>query len=215
MPATVFNRNGVRKYLTPQEIDRFIRASERFPTEIRVFCLIMAYSGCRISEALSLSVESFDFASETVIIFCLKKRGKNIFREIPLPTSLLKLLRRWFSQRSSRSGRLWSWCRMTAYRKVCDVMASAEVSGSYATPKGLRHGFGVRAIQANVPLTLIQRWLGHADIRTTAIYTSAMGPEERQLAARMWGAKDSSPVPLQSSPNVAFSKNAPAPRSVE
>ncbi|WP_211337854.1 tyrosine-type recombinase/integrase [Blastomonas fulva] len=53
-------------------------------------------------------------------------------------------------------------------------------------PKGLRHCFGVAAIQSQVPLNMVQRWLGHADMRTTAIYASAVGPEERSIAQRMW-----------------------------
>jgi integrase/recombinase XerD len=37
-----------------------------------------------------------------------------------------------------------------------------------------------------VPLNIIQKWLGHADIATTAIFTNVLGPEERAIAARMW-----------------------------
>ncbi len=33
---------------------------------------------------------------------------------------------------------------------------------------------------------LLQRWLGHADISPTAIYGDVLGPEEREIAARMW-----------------------------
>jgi site-specific recombinase XerD len=40
----------------------------------------------------------------------------------------------------------------------------------HAAPKGLRHSFGVNAFQSNVPPHLVQRWLGHASLRTTAIY---------------------------------------------
>lgn len=83
---------------------------------------------------------------------------------------------------------------MTGYRRICEVMSDAMVQGSYASPKGLRHGFGVRAIQASVPLTLVQRWLGHADIKTTAIYTSAVGPEEREIASRMWRHEGAAPA---------------------
>ena len=53
-------------------------------------------------------------------------------------------------------------------------------------PKGLRHGFGVNAFQSNVPPHLVQRWLGHASLKTTAIYGDVIGPEERAFAARMW-----------------------------
>ncbi len=40
--------------------------------------------------------------------------------------------------------------------------------------------------KASVPPHLVQRWLGHASLRTTTIYGDVLGPEERALAARMW-----------------------------
>ena len=55
-----------------------------------------------------------------------------------------------------------------------------------ASPKGLRHGFGIKFLTSDVPLNMTQKWLSHARISTTAIYTSATGPEEKQIAERMW-----------------------------
>ncbi len=189
MPWTVFNRYGQRKYLTSSEVDSFVKSAKGTSIEVQSFCWMLAFSGCRISEALSLTRDSIDFEAKYVIIRCLKKRGKRVFRAIPLPPDYLKLLRRWLGQVKNGTSPLWPWSRMTGYRRICEVMQAAGVKGSYATPKGLRHAFGVRAIQASVPLTLVQRWLGHADIKTTAIYTGAMGPEEREIAARMWQSK--------------------------
>ena len=65
-------------------------------------------------------------------------------------------------------------------------MAQAGVRGPHASPKGLRHGFGVAAVTAGVPLNLVQKWLGHAQLSTTAIYADAVGEEEHVIAARMW-----------------------------
>jgi integrase len=48
-----------------------------------------------------------------------------------------------------------------------------------AMPKGLRHGFGTAAFQS-VPPHLVQRWLGHASLRRTAIYGDVVGKEERR-----------------------------------
>jgi integrase/recombinase XerD len=31
-----------------------------------------------------------------------------------------------------------------------------------------------------------QKWLGHAQLTTTAIYANAVGEEEQSIAARMW-----------------------------
>ena len=67
---------------------------------------------------------------------------------------------------------------------------SSCFTGTPVTPEGLRHSFGVRAFQAHVPAHLIRRWLGHASLRTTAIYAGMLGPGERAFAARMWTADD-------------------------
>lgn len=53
-------------------------------------------------------------------------------------------------------------------------------------PKGLRHAFAVEASQKGIPINIVQRWLGHARIETPAIYASAIGEEERNLARRAW-----------------------------
>lgn len=47
-------------------------------------------------------------------------------------------------------------------------MAAAVIIGTPASPKGLRHGFGVNAIASGVRLPLLQKWMGHASLRTTA-----------------------------------------------
>lgn len=65
-------------------------------------------------------------------------------------------------------------------------MRTADLSGIAATPKGLRHSFGVLGVVAAVPPTLIQRWMGHSDISTMAIYLNASGDAERLIAIRMW-----------------------------
>jgi site-specific recombinase XerD len=69
-------------------------------------------------------------------------------------------------------------------------MDAARLDGPHASPKGLRHGFGVAAVSAGIPLTLVQKWLGHAQLTTTtttAIYANAVGAEEHEVARRMWG----------------------------
>jgi integrase len=112
-------------------------------------------------------------------------------RQVPLPTDFLRELNRIFeldtAQRDPMRARtrLWHWSRSTAWRHVKKVMRRADVHGSSAMPKGLRHTFGVAAFNT-VPPHLVQRWLGHASLRTTAIYGDVSGPEERSFAERLW-----------------------------
>jgi integrase/recombinase XerD len=75
---------------------------------------------------------------------------------------------------------------MTGWRDVHAVMQVAGLEGPQASSKGLRHGFGVAAVTAGIPLNPVQKWLGHAQLTTTAIYADAVGAEEKDIARRMW-----------------------------
>jgi site-specific recombinase XerD len=44
----------------------------------------------------------------------------------------------------------------------------------------------VQAVSRGIALNLVQKWLGHAQLTTTAIYANAVGEEEQSIAARMW-----------------------------
>ncbi len=65
-------------------------------------------------------------------------------------------------------------------------LKAAKIAGPHATPKGLRHGFGVKAVTSGIPLNMVQKRLGHAQLSTTSIYAEAVGAEAKQIAARMW-----------------------------
>lgn len=193
MQQMLYGTNGQRKYLTTSERKAFLAAASQFDQETLTLCWVISSTGCRISEALSLTRDSIDLRDNMIIIECLKKRRRGVFRSIPVPVALIDLLCEVHklgepADPASAQPPLWTFSRVTAYRRIRKVMMAANLNGCHAMPKGLRHCFGVTAIQSQVPLNLIQRWLGHADMRTTAIYTSAMGPEERAIASRMWRA---------------------------
>lgn len=208
---SLYSREGRRKYLSPDERSRFITAAEAWPDkDDGTFCLILAFSGCRISEALALEAHAFDTGAQLVAIRSLKKRGKLSVREVPLPADVLA---RVHSELDPALKRLWRFSRCRAWLLVKAVMASAGISaGIHACPKGLRHGFGVHAIRVGIPLPMVQRWLGHASLTTTAIYTYAMGAEEREIAARMWSQPSSGPsVTTQAaSPDAVVPTTAPS-----
>lgn len=189
----LYDLNGQRKYLTPVERTGFLQAAKGAPDDVRTFCGTLAYTGCRISEALALTAARVDLSDGVLVIESLKKRRKGVYRAIPVPPPFLKALDHAHDLTAARMQpdggaglRLWQWSRATAWRRVCDVMEAAGITGLHATPKGLRHGFGIKAVASQVPLNMTQRWLGHAQLSTTSIYLDAVGAEEKQLAERMW-----------------------------
>jgi integrase/recombinase XerD len=186
--------DGIRKYLTAGERDAFLRAAERADRSVRTLCMTLAYAGCRLSEALALTADRVDLAAGVLVFESLKKRRAGIFRAVPVPPALLDALdlvhgiREVQTRRGKGRGvRLWPWSRMTGWRAVHAVMRTAALEGVPASPKGLRHGFGVAAVTAGIPLNLVQKWLGHAQLSTTAVDANAVGAEEKDIARRMWG----------------------------
>lgn len=182
---------GDRKYLNAAERRRFLVALDKFEPGSRLFGQLVAWTGCRLSEALALTARSFDLDRGVVAIVTLKRRRPGIVREVPIPPDVLKEFEGHFGlrarQRMPETGGqpLWRFSRTVAWRRIKSIMNAAGIDGIRATPKGLRHSYGVMAFQL-VPPHLVQRWLGHASLKTTAIYGDVSGPEEQSLAARLW-----------------------------
>lgn len=184
----LYDLNGNRKYLTASERTAFIRSAQRASPKVETFCLMLVYTGARISEALALTPSRIDTEAQSIVIESLKKRSRGIYRAVPVPDFLLTQLEEVHDlQHAEPSQRLWEWSRTTAWLRVKEIMRDANISSTWAMPKALRHGFGVVGVaDANVPLNMMQKWLGHARIETTAIYANAVGREERAIAERMW-----------------------------
>ena len=185
--------DGARKYLTAGERVSFLREAERAARSVRTLCMTLVYAGCRLSEALALTADRVDLAAGVLVFESLKKRRRGVFRTVPVPPAVLDALDlvHGIREMQTRPGggrgvRLWPWSRMTGWRAVHAVMVAAGLKGVQASPKGLRHGFGVAAVTAGIPLNLVQKWLGHAHLSTTAVYANAVGAEEQSIAARMW-----------------------------
>ena len=182
----LFDSSGQRKYLTPAQRQAFLRVAAVAPDPVSTFCSTLGFTGCRISEALALTGNRVDRSAGVLLFESLKKRRRGVYRGVPVPPAFLDTLALVHNLSGLGNTRLWDWSRTTAWRRVKEVMEAAEIYGVCASPKGVRHGFGIKAVTSEVPLNMIQKWLGHSRLATTAIYTDAIGTEEQRLAARMW-----------------------------
>ena len=193
---TLRNKQGKRKYLTPEERLTFIKTASLHPNrKIRSLALTLAQTGGRISEIIALTPGRVDFEAQQIVLLSLKKRVGTPSRAITVPPDLLTTLDlvhglRELQGRTPEAEELeqpiWPIHRQTAWRYISQIMADAGITGAHANPKGLRHSFAITALMRDVPIPLVQRWLGHSRMETTAIYLQVAGKEERQLAERMW-----------------------------
>ena len=194
MPEADFNLVDARgrKYLTDVERTRFLAAVRSHPKPtVQTLARTLAMTGARVSEALAIRACDVDLDAKEVRIATLKRR-KDHWRAVPLPEDLvhaLDLVHRLRAAQASPRGMnrpLWPITRQTANRQVGAIMQMAGIEGPQACPRGLRHSYGVAAVTAGVPLPTIAAVLGHASLTTTAIYTTAIGAEARELVSRVW-----------------------------
>jgi integrase len=104
----------VGQYLTPIERNRFIdRALQQENADVRAFCITIAMTGCRLSEALELTWGQVDLVAGEVVIRSLKKRRADVYRPISVPAAVLVLIRQVSTRAGNADSRIWPWCRAT------------------------------------------------------------------------------------------------------
>lgn len=184
----LFTAEGERLYLSGSEDRRFLKAATLADQPTRLFCEILSYTGCRISEALATTPRMLDAGECQIVFHTLKRRSlRPIFRAVPIPARLMRDLRTMAKELGlEQDDRIWPWSRQTGWRRVKAVFAAGDIAGPQAMPKGLRHKFGVAGIAHRLPESAVQELLGHARPSSTKIYTRAVGGERRALVRRMW-----------------------------
>ena len=190
---------GNRLYLNAEERAAFLDVARKKPARDRTLCETLHHTGCRPSELIEITPARVDLSGGTVTIRSLKKRKdakgrqKIVYRTVPVPPDYLDTLDiahgiRTAQKTPRKAGTpIWSLSRVRVWQIVKGVMIEADIPDApHRSPKGLRHGFGINAMVKGVPLHMLSKWMGHAQLSTTVIYADAIGKEEQDIAARMW-----------------------------
>jgi len=161
--------------------------------DIKNFCLMIYYTGCRLSEALEVTPDKLDYDGKRVLLRTLKQnpeRGEK-YRFVELPKEYLAALESIYKARTRKDSsagrkRLWNFTRRTAHNYVKKVMNSAGIEGKKATARGLRHSMGVMLALDKVPSNVIGDILGHTSPESTQIYMKVLGEDRRGLISNVW-----------------------------
>ena len=157
------------------------------------------HTGARISEALTLTRESFilDDPLPYVSIQTAKKRGRpkrgkqHPPRMVPItdPAYLRELASYFASHPLKKGERLWPVTRQTAFRWTEQAVSSAVRQGQqFSIPIGphtFRHSFAVNTVLHWIPIPALQAWLGHSRRESTEIYTQVLSAETGHLMSRV------------------------------
>jgi integrase/recombinase XerD len=137
----------------------------------RVVAMTMYAAGLRVSEAVSLTPANID--SKQMVIRVIQGKGRKD-RTVPLSPVLLEQLRRHYRRAHPRT---WLFPGRGAGQHVSEksvwrsiARARAAVAGKRVSPHCLRHSFATHLLEAGTDLRTIQLLLGHASLKTTAVY---------------------------------------------
>jgi len=140
--------------------------------------IAVAYAGgLRVSEIINLKVKDINLAELTIHI---KGAKGNKDRITILPEKLVKNIEKLISNKNSdeyvfaseRGGKL---TERTAQKVFAQALKKAGIKKE-ATFHSLRHSFATHLLENGVDVRYVQELLGHANIRTTQIYTKVTNP---------------------------------------
>lgn len=198
LPSELYDlETGERKYLNKEERAAFFDATLLEEAKVKYYCQMIYYTGCRLSEALEVFPDRFDYSEKGVIFRTLKqgkdKNDKPIIRHRfnELPETYLHELQgvyRILKHKGKETGKqpIWDFSDRTARTYVKQVMDKAGIGGIKSTARGLRHSMGVALALNNVPVNTIKKLLGHKSINNTMIYLEIVELERRELVSRVW-----------------------------
>ena len=205
--------NKGRRYppevLTPAEIQALFDACALKPhTELRnrAFLAILYRTGLRCSEALALEPKDVDFFGSSIRV--LHGKGDRA-RTVGIDAGALDIIKEWVAERERRG--------FTRTQPLFCTQTGKAMSGSYVRGQikrlgikagiskrvhahGLRHTHAFELMMEGIPISIIQRQLGHASLATTDTYLSHIAPKDviEAISGREWITPVSSVPPLAS-----------------
>jgi integrase len=187
---------GMRYPADPPTIDEIVAimrrtSDDRHGWRVRAMIVVLWRAGLRIQEALALAEHDLDHRRGSILIRS-GKGGRR--REVGMDEWGWEQLRPWLNARlelpvgplfciidGPTRGRPWSGAAVRSeFRRLA---TRAGIRRRFA-PHQLRHAHALELAREGVPLNIIQRQLGHANLGTTSIYLQGIDPEEIIAAVR-------------------------------
>lgn len=185
--ASTYGKTFPVEILTDEEVRSLIGAcSHKAPTGIRNRAMIATIYRCalRISEALALKPKDVNRTRQTLAI--LHGKGDRA-RTVGASDGVIAAIDLWLATRKALdiSARAPIFCTLaggplsTPYvRQLLPRLATKTGIDKRVHAHGLRHTRAADLMAKATPINVIQRILGHADLKTTAIYLNHVQPQQ-------------------------------------
>lgn len=173
LPVLPYPRKVVRKIPkipSLQEVEMLLFGAQSLKDKALIATLYG--TGVRLFELCDLLPSDIDSKRMIVTI----RKGKwDKTRLVPLPNSLLLLLRSYWREHKPKKylfeGKPGHKITHDAVRKIVKLTATRAKLSLHINPRLLRHAFATHRYEANQDILMLQKLLGHSSILTTRFYT--------------------------------------------
>ncbi len=184
----------VPKPMTTEEVDALLREPRKYdsPEAARDAAMLelMYATGMRVTELVSLNMDSVQLDTPPSWVRCLGKGGKE--RTIPVHEQAVEALSTYLddarpsllknrphqalfvNRRGERLTRQGFWLILKGYAKSAGIE-------SHVTPHTLRHSFATHLLRGGASVRDVQELLGHANVSTTQVYTQLADEHLREV----------------------------------
>ena len=174
-------------FLTQQQLQRFLSVIRK-PRD-RVFFILLAVSGRRVSEVLAIRPLDCDWDNSGISFDVLKKRVK-MKQFTPIDKYTMELLKEYVQAKQIYPyERIFSFDRTTAYRKCIRYSQLAnldKVGGLTVHPHTFRHTFvREQMVLNNNNMKLVADLINHSSTRVTELYLNYTSNEFREARDKL------------------------------
>ena len=157
--------------LSVEEIQRMFTACENIKHKV-ILSLLYA-CGLRVSELLNLKWQNID--RSRMIINIIAAKGKKD-RQVMLPKNIIPILESYYRQYKPKEYVLngqfsYRYSETSVNQVVKQLAKKAGINNKRVYTHLMRHCSFTHMVEAGVDINLIQKLAGHANVKTTAIYT--------------------------------------------
>jgi site-specific recombinase XerD len=167
---SIKKENNNLNYLNENQINQLIEKCNNKRDALLI--KLMAESGLRVSECVSICTEDVNFARQEILI-----KGKNkMERIVPLTTDCANLLKNHIASLSGESGFIFlnNLGRIISRRSVSNMIQKFAFKCGFKnnTAHSLRRSCATNLLNKNVDIDLISKLLGHRDKNSIQPYLS-------------------------------------------
>jgi integrase/recombinase XerD len=174
----------VRKALSDEELER-LRCACETPRE-NAIVEFMYSTGCRVSEVESVNIRDINWQKQSLMV--IGKGDKE--REVYLTARALLMLQNYLETRHDNNPALFVCSKgeharmgVRSLQEIVKELGERAGLSKKIHPHILRHTLATHLIRSGVPLSVVQKILGHESCATTEIYAQ-IAQEDVQMAHR-------------------------------